>query len=188
MIAEHLDKGQAYGNIPKVISISILYFDIGEGEDYIYRGTTSFKGIHDNKILQLERNQKEYYDLNRIYNVFPEYYLIRVNRFNLLAKDTLDEWIYFLKTAEIKDSFTAKGIKKAKKALDVLELNAEDKRTYDAYQASMWESSYGVGKRQGREEEKLEIAKSLLDVLDIETIALKTGLSVTELQKLKDKL
>ncbi len=202
VIAEHLDKGQAYGNTPKVISISILYFDIGEGEDYIYRGTTSFKGIHDNKILQLEKNQKEYYDLNRIYNVFPEYYLIRVNKFNLLAKDTLDEWIYFLKTAEIKDSFTAKGIKKAKKALDVLELNSEDKRIYDAYQedlhyqASMWESSYGVGKREGieegreegREEGKLEIAKSLLDVLDIETIALKTGLNVTEVEKLKDKL
>jgi predicted transposase YdaD len=55
------------------------------------------------------------------------------------------------------------------------------------YQASMWESSYGVGKREGREEKKLEIVKSLLDILDIETIALKTGLSVTELQKLKDK-
>jgi predicted transposase/invertase (TIGR01784 family) len=197
VIAEHLDKGQAYGNIPKVISISILYFDIGEGEDYIYRGITSFKGIHDNKILQLETNQKEYYNLNRIFNVFPEYYLIRVNKFNQTAKDTLDEWIYFLKTAEIKDSFTAKGIKKAKKALDVLELNSEEKRIYDAYQenlhyqASMWESSYGVGKRDGIEEGiekgKLAIAKSLLDILDIETIALKTGLSVTELQKLKDK-
>ena len=31
------------------------------------------------------------------------------------------------------------------------------------------------------------IAKSLLDILDIETIALKTGLSVTEIEKLKDK-
>ncbi|WP_069472994.1 hypothetical protein [Candidatus Marithrix sp. Canyon 246] len=140
--------------------------------------------------MQLETNQKEYYDLNRIFNVFPEYYVIRVNKFNKIAKDTLDEWIYFLKTAEIKDSFTAKGIKKAKKALDVLELNAEDKRTYDAYQenlhyqASMWESSYGLG----RKEEKLEIAKSLLDILDIETIALKTGLNVTEVQKLKKKL
>lgn len=52
------------------------------------------------------------------------------------------------------------------------------------YQASMWESSYGLG----RKEEKLEIAKSLLDVLDVETIALKTGLNVTEVKKLKDKL
>jgi hypothetical protein len=50
VISEHLDKGQAYGNIPKVISISILYFDIGEGEDYIYRGITSFKEIKKNII------------------------------------------------------------------------------------------------------------------------------------------
>ena len=47
----------------------------------------------------------------------------------------------------------------------------------------MWESSYGVGKRQA----KIEIAKSLLDILDIETIALKTGLSVTEVENIKDR-
>ena len=44
----------------------------------------------------------------------------------------------------------------------------------------MWESSYGVGKREA----KIEIAKSLLD---IETIALKTGLSVTEVENIKDR-
>ena len=39
--------------------------------------------------------------------------------------------------------------------------------------------------RKGIQQGKREIAKALLDVLDIETIALKTGLSIDEINKLK---
>ena len=61
------------------------------------------------------------------------------------------------------------------------------------YEASMVESSYGIGKIEGREEGKIEgerrkaieIAKNLLDVLDDETIALKTDLSVEEIRSLR---
>ncbi len=38
----------------------------------------------------------------------------KVNNFDDIAKDTLDEWIYFLKNEEIKDNFVAKGLMKAK--------------------------------------------------------------------------
>ncbi|MBU3138149.1 Rpn family recombination-promoting nuclease/putative transposase [Clostridium gasigenes] len=41
------------------------------------------------------------------------------------------------------------------------------------------------GKEQGREEEKIKIAKKLLDVLDNETIALKTGLTVEFIESLR---
>ena len=41
------------------------------------------------------------------------------------------------------------------------------------------------GKEEGRKEEKLEMAQKLLDVLDIETIAIKTGLSIEQIKKLK---
>jgi predicted transposase/invertase (TIGR01784 family) len=43
------------------------------------------------------------------------------------------------------------------------------------------------GKEEGEKQAKIEIAKSLLDVLDIETISMKTGLSVEEIEKLKSK-
>ncbi len=41
------------------------------------------------------------------------------------------------------------------------------------------------GKEEGLKEGKIEIAKNLLDVLDDETISLKTGLSVDEVRKLR---
>lgn len=41
------------------------------------------------------------------------------------------------------------------------------------------------GRQEGRQEERLEIARSLLDVLDEETIARKTGLTVEQVRQLK---
>ena len=44
------------------------------------------------------------------------------------------------------------------------------------------------GRKEGKLEEKLEIARNLLDVLDDETIAKKTGLSIEEVKKLREKI
>ena len=41
------------------------------------------------------------------------------------------------------------------------------------------------GLEEGKKSAKIEIAKSLLDVLDIETISLKTGLTIEEIILLK---
>ena len=41
------------------------------------------------------------------------------------------------------------------------------------------------GIAEGEKNKAMEIAKSLLDVLDIETISLKTGLSIDEISSLK---
>jgi predicted transposase YdaD len=40
----------------------------------------------------------------------------------------------------------------------------------------------------GRKEEKREIAKNLLDILSIEVIAQKTGLSIEEVEEIKDEV
>ena len=41
-ITEHIDLGEIYSNVKKVYSISILYFDIGQGSDYLYHGQNTF--------------------------------------------------------------------------------------------------------------------------------------------------
>ena len=112
-----------------------------------------------------------------------------------MAKDTLDEWIYFLKNEKIEDTFKAKGLQKAKEQLDMLKLPEDERLAYNRYvdnlhyQASMVESSYGIGKLKGREEgkkeERLHVAINLLDVLDDATIAGKTGLFLDEVEKLR---
>ena len=34
-ITEHISLGDDYGEVKKVYSISVLYFDLGEGDDYL---------------------------------------------------------------------------------------------------------------------------------------------------------
>ncbi len=45
------------GDEKKVISITIAYFDLGQGKDYIYHGTTVFNGIQKGDILGLSDKQ-----------------------------------------------------------------------------------------------------------------------------------
>ena len=195
VITEHIDEKEPYSKVVKVISVNILYFDLGQGEDYIYHGTTSFQGLHTHDELLLDEGQQALYGKEKIYKLFPEYYLIKINNFDNIAKDPLDEWIYFLKNEKIEDTFKAKGLQKAKEQLDMLKLSEDERLAYNHYvdnlhyQASMVESSYGIGKlkgkEEGREEEKLHVTINLLDVLDDATIAGKTGLSLDEVEKLR---
>lgn len=132
-LTENLGLGQPYSEIKKVISINIVYFDLGHGEDYIYKGLTNFEGLHKKDILQLSKKQKATFAKEKVSDIFPEYYIIKVNKFKNRAKDTLDEWVYFLKNSEVKDSFRAKGLAEAKEVLDIMRLNKEQQYSYNRY-------------------------------------------------------
>jgi predicted transposase/invertase (TIGR01784 family) len=133
LLTEHLDEGQDYDKIKKIYSINIVYFDLGQGNDYIYKGKSEFRGIHYNDILQLNATQKKAYPINEVSDIFTTYFVLKVNNFDNVAKDTLDEWIYFLKNSEIKDEFKAKGLAEAKKKLRVDNLGKSEKEAYDRY-------------------------------------------------------
>ena len=132
-IIEHMKTGDRYSNVKKVISVNIVYFELGQGDDYIYRGKTRFKGIHDNKTLKLTAAQKKLFKKEKIEEVYPEIYLIKVNKFDDNAKNTLDEWIYFLKNSEIKEEFSAKGIQEADKVLKRANMSDKERREYQRF-------------------------------------------------------
>ena len=97
-VTEYIHEGEKYGTIKKIYSVNIIYFDLGQGKDYVYHGKTQFKGIHFDDILKLSTRQREQFVKQEAGDIFPEYYVLRVNEFDELAKTPLDEWIYFLKT------------------------------------------------------------------------------------------
>jgi len=132
-ITEHIKEGQPYAEVKKVISITIAYFDLGQGKDYVYHGTTTFKGLHKNDVLTLSGKQVELYKKDNIYEVYPEYWIIKVSQFHNRVKDKLDEWIYFFKNAEIKSGFSAKGLKEVNERLDEMKLNEKDAKEYKRY-------------------------------------------------------
>ena len=179
IVTEHLQEGNQYKDICKVISVSIVFFNMGQGEDYIYQGSTVFKGRHHHDTLQLNENERNLYGLgfDTPADIYPEFYVIKVNQFHERIRDKFDEWVYFLKNEQIKSTFKAKGIHSAAEKLNVLKLNEEDRQAYERYQenlhyeASMLASHYGMGEKKGlatglAEGEQLGEAKILIKQLE----------------------
>ena len=132
-ITEHMGRGMNYEHVKKVFSINILYFKLGEGTDYLYHGQTTLTGVHDGDMLSLTEHEREDLRVVSPEDVFPEYYVIRVNEFDKLATDPLEEWIRYLKDEYISPDTTAPGLKEAKERLEFLRMTPEQQRAYDHY-------------------------------------------------------
>ncbi|SFC99226.1 conserved hypothetical protein (putative transposase or invertase) [Flexibacter flexilis DSM 6793] len=192
-LTENLSLGQPYAEIKKVISINIVYFDLGQGKDYVYKGVTSFQGLHEKDLLQLSSKQKETFTKQNVSDIFPEYYIIKVNQFDDVAKDTLDEWVYFLKNSEVKDEFRAKGLSEAKEVLDIMRLDKEQQYGYSRYldylhvKASEALSLKVEAEDKVRKDEKSMIAKNLISLgSDNNFIEKATGLTVEQIEQLRN--
>jgi predicted transposase/invertase (TIGR01784 family) len=193
-LTENLSLGKAYSEIKKVISVNVVYFDLGQGKDYVYKGTTNFQGLHEKDTLQLSNKQKETFTKQKVSDIFPEYYLIKVNQFNDVAKDTLDEWIYFLKNSEVKDEFKAKGLAEAKDVLDIMRLDREQQYGYNRYldylhlKASEALSLQMEAEEKVRKDEKTKFAKNLILLGSDNTFIEKaTGIPPEQIEQLRSE-
>jgi predicted transposase/invertase (TIGR01784 family) len=158
VITQFIDRGNEYGTVRKVYSINIVYFNLGEGKDYVYHGHTSFHGLHTGDELQLTSAQRKEFGALEAGDLFPEYYILEVKRFDDVAKDTLDEWIYYLKHDAVIDGFKAQGLAQARELLDYDRLSDEDKRAYDRAvdNRRSQRSSIYTAKKEGRAEGLME--------------------------------
>src|ERR1039458_7108143 len=191
LIVDNIDEGMSYSRVKKVISIHIVYFDLGVGNDYIYFGSTIFLGKHKKDMLKLSKQEQELFNADQVSKIYPQYYIIKVNDFDNIAKDTLDEWINFLKTQEMSEGTTAKGLKEAKEKLNYLHLSEEEKRDYQRY-VENWRDNEGIivgNYNKGRFEEKRELAKNCLENgLSIELTARITGITEEEIKEISKQL
>ena len=186
-ITEHIELGDKYDHVKKVYSINILYFDLGKGTDYLYHGTTTFKGVHTGDVLEITTKDKDAINMKTPKEIFPEYYLIRVNEFNSVAKTPLEEWLDYLKNDHIKENTTTPGLQEVRKKLQYLSMNSEDRKAYDRhidnimYQNGVFDAAH----LEGREERTLEIARAMKENgFDNPTIAKITSLSEQEIMEL----
>lgn len=132
-ITEHIDLGEIYSNVKKVYSISILYFDIGQGSDYLYHGQNTFLGVHTGDHLKVSTKEQGAIVRKLPAEIFPEYFLIRVNEFNKVAVTPLEEWIEYLKTGCIRSDTKAPGLEEARKKLVYYNMDTAEKLAYDRH-------------------------------------------------------
>ena len=183
-VTEHLHLGQDYSGVKKVYSISILYFDIGVGTDYLYHGQNQFVGVHTHDHLQV--NTKE-------------------------RGAILEEWVRYLKDGIITSGTTAPGLEEAREKLRYYSMSPEERYAYDEHLNAIMiqndvlstakfegreeglaeglaegrEEGLIEGREEGRVEERLETARRMRsDGLSMEMVVRYTGLSEEEINNL----
>ena len=144
-------------------------------------------------------------------DVFPEYYIVRVNEFNDVARTPLEEWLDYLKNNRIKDDTRTPGLKEARQRLLYLTMSDADRKAYLAHmdnlrvQKDVLDSAKleglmegkiegrieGIregrieGKAEGKIEGKTEVAKNMKSAgLAVQTIMQFTGLTQEQIDQL----
>lgn len=161
-ITEHIELGNLYSEVKKVYSVSILYFDIGKGNDYLYHGQNTFVGVHTGDFLEVSTKEKNAIVRKLPSEIFPEYFLIRVNEFNKVAVTPLEEWIEYLKTGVIRPDTKAPGLEEARRKLIYYNMNRAEQLAYDEHinavmiQNDVLTTAAEEGRQEGRQEGREE--------------------------------
>ena len=132
-VTEHIQLGNTYHEVKKVYSISILYFDLGRGNDYLYVGQNDFVGVHTKDHLVISRKEKGAIVQRHPSEIFPTYYLVRVNNFNEVAKSPIEEWMQYLKEGTIQKGTKAPGLEEAREKLLYYSMSDAERHAYDEH-------------------------------------------------------
>ena len=186
-ITEHIEIGNMYDKVKKVYSINILYFDLGKGSDYLYHGKTVFTGVHTNDLLEVNIKEAEELRMRVPQDIFPEYYIIRVNEFNSVATTPIEEWLDYLKNNRIKDDTSTPGLREARQKLLYMTMSDKERRAYDEHMDDIMVQNdvLDTAKMEGRAEGIMLTAKNLKAMgLSVADIIKATGLSEDDIMKL----
>lgn len=208
LVTEYINRGQGYENIRKIYSINIVYFKLGNGTDFVYHGKTEFKGIHNGELLTLSGFQQQKFQVSEVSELYPEYYILKVNDFNKWSKVPLEQWIYFLNTGEIPADADAPGLGEAREKLVLEHMTKAELEAYYRHLDNIVilqdniTTARGEGRLEGeikgrlegrlegeikgRAESAREIATSLknLGTMSAEQIAAITHLNIDEINAL----
>lgn len=203
LVTEYINRGEGYDKVRKVYSVNIVYFALGHGTDFVYHGKTEFRGIHNGDILELSPFQKQRFKVDAVSQLYPEYYILKVNDFNQVAKTPLEEWIYYLNTGNIPSDATAPGLEEARERLKLDSMTKDELSAYYRHLDNVvilrsniqtermegMEEGMEKGLKKGREEGRLEANRNTVRNLKklgatVEFISQATGLSKEEIEAL----
>ena len=190
LVVDGIYGNQDYTTIKKIFHISLLYFSTKGMEKPIYHGKTIVHEV-DTKHPVDVRIANEGLVVFDTPNVFPEYFFISVPMFNDVINSEIDEWLYVMKHAEIKEGFKSPYMDKVAERLSVIKMNSEERNEYIYYQKQSVHSQdiLSSAEAKGKIEEKIKIARAMLAKnKPIEEIEEFTGLSIEEIEELRGKV
>lgn len=81
-------------------------------------------------MLELSPFQRQTFKVDTVSQLYPEYYILKVNDFNQVAKTPLEEWIYYLNTGEIPEKAQAPGLDAARERLKLDRMSKDELKAY----------------------------------------------------------
>ena len=194
-IQEQAVRGRWDFRLTPIYFIGLLNFSIDK-----FKKSKEF--LHHGKITDIKTKEIMYDNLNMIYVEIPK---LKKDKEEL--SNHLEWWLYVLQNLsrmqDVPQKLKGDIIEKAFEKAEFINLPKVEQDKYHknlkvyrdlinsfetAHKDGVKEGEkkgFKKGVEQGKHQEKLELAKNLLDVLDIQTIAVKTGLSVEEIEGLK---
>ena len=156
-------------------------------------------GVHTGDLLQVTTKEKDAIVRRLPSEIFPEYFLIRLNEFDKVAVTPLEEWLDYLKNGHIRPDTTAPGLAEARQKLIYYNMDAAEREAYDRHvDAIMIQNDVlgtaklegllegrAEGRAEGEMKGRVEVARNLKKMgLPLDTIIQSTGLSVEEIDQL----
>jgi len=189
-IQEQSKRGDWDYYLEPIYFVGILEFSLDESDDNYLTKV---------KLCDIEKKEVFYDKLTYYYIEMPKF-----NKNEKELKNHLEYWLWFMKnlpniSQPPKIIEKDKVIKEAFDVANFLALNPDEqfaymldqkaqldyKNTIDYAKEEGLQEGLQKGLKEGEKKAKIEIAKNLLDVLDNETIAKKTGLSIDEIEELR---
>ena len=187
-------------------------------DDYFATNTSSnkvrlakLKNPYKGPATEKQIAQQQKFKADAVSDLYPEYFILKVNDFNRWSKVPLDQWLYFLATSDIPEEADAPGLQEAREKLNLMKMNREEQAAYDRYlmerailrntmvtareeglfegeckgHAKGMAEGRAEGRAEGNKEGRMETAKNLKAMgLNIDDIVKATGLTVDEVAAL----
>ena len=209
-IIDSINTSEDYRKIKKVFHITLIYDTLNDLAGSLYHGKTIFHDIDNDQSLDItlsESSLKSY----KIFNIFPEYFIICIPNFQDKIHSELDEWLYVMKYEKIKQSFKSPLMSRVMDRLNVLKMDEDARMSYYKYKQEVittqenlstkflqgkekglkqgMEKGKEEGLKQGKEEGKKEglkqAAQNMLNLgLSTKQISQATGLSLKEIENI----
>lgn len=172
MFLKQLVKGENYSKLEKTITINLIDFNIDNSDN-----------VHNYYHLINDKTNKRLTDIMEIHFIDMKKFREHGN----IDNDKLEKWLQFIEdpNGEESDSMASidSDIGKAKEILSLLSCDDDVKALAELREKALMDEKSRID--GALKKNTLEIANNLLDVLDDETIALKTGLSIEEVKVLR---
>lgn len=132
-------------------------------------------------------------------DIFPRYYLIRINSFREVIADAMDEWMDFLKNNSIKPDTTVPGLVEAKEQLQYAKMTPEERYSYERHLDAIENETDAIstaktegiaegiaeGREEGAKQQAVATARKMkLRGYSIDVIADITNLTPEEIAKI----